>query len=727
MTFEDLLKLLPDCRGIETLPLVTTSSGQFVYLSTGLPEFVGPDLARSSALKTPPKHPKLLIISAAGAVGKSTLGRQIAFRKGVPIWDLADAPAVGGGSLTGQLATSFGFLKSAEIQERLSSGRQFFVIDALDEARVKVNEAGYEAFIRNVAEIAKAAQSFGLVLLARTQTAETTWLLLTDAGVEVDLLTIQPFTRDQAERYIDARISAINHASASRIQTHRESYLTAKKLIFDQLERAVGGHPVEEATREFVGYAPVLETIAVLLEKEGNFHEFIENLTDSEQTGRHQPLSVLEHVIRRLLEREQKQKLQNAIKPALAEAAAEAGWSEWENLYGHDEQCGRLLSLVLNQKLNTAPPLPPSVRSKYEEQLLTWLPEHPFLKNGREPANKVFESYLFAVALREYLTTPSIYVEALVSSAEYKPSRLLADFYLLLAHNAGSTALPEKQIGLLYESLLAGESDAMKLHLSVDAGCPDDETEEGDSPGGEFQLIYRRARESDVQLVTHEFTIVERTGILSFFRQLKDAQISSSRKVLLGGSTDEFELGPAVDIECAELELAASGLVVRAAPGADREEDQVLLDARKFTTRISRRPIVRGRFIARWPGSNAYPWTDFSTGESLPIEDQRGLHSVYIRFCRIVTTLRSHSKGSLARYRGKIEHRRVLKNEMGKALLKQLLDDGILVLEGDFYHWVPERAAALLRISWHRMRNRDVTPEMKNYFSKFIAVNARFF
>ena len=278
MEFEAFLKQLADCPGAGELPVVKNKGG-FTYIEKGLPEFVGPDVNPSSTIDQPSK-PQVVIISAAGAVGKSTLANELAYKKHAPIWDLAKASAVGENSVTGQLTTSFGFELAAKVSEKLHTGELFLIVDALDEARVKANEAGFEAFIRNIAEIVKRSQGTGFVLLARTQTAETTWLLLADAGIPVSLVVIQPFTRKQAEQFIENRIQHFDSLAAKRIADYREPFVEARDLILDQLQRAVGGQDAirDEAAREFLGYAPVLETVAVLLAKEGNYKEFIASL-----------------------------------------------------------------------------------------------------------------------------------------------------------------------------------------------------------------------------------------------------------------------------------------------------------------------------------------------------------------------------------------------------------------------------------------------------------------
>ena len=145
---------------------------------------------------------------------------------------------------------------------------------------MKANEAGFETFIQNIAEIAKSVTGVAFVLLGRTQTAETTWLLLQLAGIPTSMFSIQPFTRDQAKKYIEVRIHHSDSSAAKRIADHRQPFIEARDLILDHLELAVGGKIAvkDEAAREFLGYAPVLETVAVLLAKEPNYKEFTANL-----------------------------------------------------------------------------------------------------------------------------------------------------------------------------------------------------------------------------------------------------------------------------------------------------------------------------------------------------------------------------------------------------------------------------------------------------------------
>jgi hypothetical protein len=83
MTFDEMLEQLPACPGAHALA-VSNRIGGVKYEDMGLPEFIGPDIEPSTIIKQP-DQPKVIIISAAGAVGKSTLAAEIAHRKQAPI------------------------------------------------------------------------------------------------------------------------------------------------------------------------------------------------------------------------------------------------------------------------------------------------------------------------------------------------------------------------------------------------------------------------------------------------------------------------------------------------------------------------------------------------------------------------------------------------------------------------------------------------------------------
>jgi len=104
-------------------------------------------------------------------------------------------------------------------------------------------------------------------------------------------------------------------------------------------------------------------------------------------------------------------------------------------------------------------------------------------------------------------------------------------------------------------------------------------------------------------------------------------------------------------------------------------------------------PVLRGdvSLAASWPGVRGHPWTSFAT-EPAPIEDPR-VDEALRRLRKFVIAFRSHSRGRLARFKGKIEHARMTKGA-GQQVLDLMMAEGILSLEGSIYFLDPDQLAA---------------------------------
>lgn len=124
------------------------------YSLRGLEAFVAPNLSARPDAQT--AAPSVVIVSAAGAVGKTTVARELAYLRRTLLWDLAKSQPVGQSSLSGTLLSVFGASQIASIDEALRTGQVFMVVDALDEGRVKTTQAGFEAFLTDLAGYAKA-------------------------------------------------------------------------------------------------------------------------------------------------------------------------------------------------------------------------------------------------------------------------------------------------------------------------------------------------------------------------------------------------------------------------------------------------------------------------------------------------------------------------------------------------------------------------------------------
>jgi hypothetical protein len=721
MNFDDLLAALPACPGPSNAPL-STPTPAFRYHSTGALDFVGPTLSERGDTKMS-ATPDILVISAPGAVGKSTLARELAYRKGAPLLDLAEEDTVGAHSVLGRLTSSFG---SYSYSTALSQGKLFLVIDALDEGRLKANETGFTAFLKDLAMLAGQKGCCKAVLLGRTHVAEAAWLQLTDLKVDVNIITIDPFSDQQAAEYVDLRMKRIGGSGAATAAVHIEKYRETRDAIFSQLRSAfagLGNLTLDHEARGFLGYAPVLDAVATLLAKESNFGAVLEELRRGDSHVQIKAIGLLAKIVERILTREQDEKVSKNIQPVLASVAAQRQWGDWGALYSQTEQCARLLAVVLKTdapKFHSE--VPAEIVSAYEERLKPFVNEHPFLRDASVPANTVFEAYLFAKALVHNVGGFREDVELKMLDVGYKPSRLLADFYRLLLGER-NVGVPPAHIGLLHEALQAGESPAQHLRVTIEGLDPEDA--DANKPGVaecEFEYI----DEAGESRASWQLEVdIKSSSEFSFRRYLRDASVIVPCTVALGDGGKEFEVGPAVRVRCAKLRIPSDALVVGGVTRIHSVEEAsaVVLESLAFESGITARPKVHAvGFQVAWPGAERFPWTEFRIAGSA--QAGTDLHEAYRRFRRIVMTLRSHSKGSLARFKAKIEHQRVLQGPLGQDLLDKLKKDGVLRLDGNMYRLEPKPADEHVGTSWHDLKTGIASDRLERYLKDFLASRA---
>ena len=371
------------------------------YVPAPLAEFVPPHLTGVLDGRALQGKPQVIVLSASGAVGKSTVAREISHAKQAPLWDLSQYSTVGKGSLVGAIGPAFGFAQLAAVMGDLAAGKLFLVIDALDEARLKVSEPSFYDFLTDIAVTAKTAPGVAFVLLGRTQIAEYSWMVLEDLGVPTALCAIDFFDEEQRMTYLDRRLQRRSE-TAKYVAGHRAEFEQARDLLFSQLGEAInpsGGEKENRDATAFLGYAPVLDAIAVLLEEEQNYHALINKLRAEERLPAARPdlrrTRLLATVMEYILEREHQQKLVLNLKPVLTPPK---GWASWEKLYSPTEQKTRLLGRLLKDAWTPPAQVPVPLQQQYEDRLKEFFSEHPFLREGASAANLVFEAYLFAEA-----------------------------------------------------------------------------------------------------------------------------------------------------------------------------------------------------------------------------------------------------------------------------------------------------------------------------------------
>ena len=715
-TFEHLTDLLPIC---DEFP-INDKLPRGVSYGTVMTEFVPPDV---SVEEGDLSNSQVLIVAAPGAVGKSTLGRALSSKNHALIWNLADAEEVGSGSLDAMLEYAMQPGLKSDFVEWMSKGLQFIIIDALDEGRIKVNENSFSRLLENISRLAKDTEGICFVLLGRTQIAELVWLSLTDQDINASILTIDPFSREQANEYIRKRAKS----------KWTSPYDECRDLIFQRLEAPMKDGPESEAISDFLHYPPVLDVVSVLLNNEPNLmalKNFLEAQTPETS------VKLLRDVVNHILVREQREKVVPAFLDRLSTDDQERLSQIEDSLYTSDEQGKRLLASVLSVPIDCTPQnLPNQLGSTYDACVELALTEHPFLRRADRFANPVFESYLYARSIRgDFGEELSSRVTEVLEGSTNLPTTLLAEFYLD-ADVSGQTGQPQvkaKHVGLLYESLLSSESSRRRVRLSIEGADPSDSVgSDAEHADGEFEiLLLERENENVSEPQVKSFTVdIGSDSVISFRRYARDLYLTVPCTIDLGTGAAEFRIGPSVYINANHLRIGSDALVVeKVLPRYGEHADaSVILESRSFESPLlTGVPIVYDTgFSVSWPGDETYRWRMYRRDQiTSDFNDEMSLKA-YLRFRRIATSLRSGRKGALARTKDKIESARIMQGPLDWSLRDKLLADGILYMGdgGKRYFWDAAKANTLLGVSWIDLRKGVCPDRLRHYLSGFIQEN----
>ncbi|MBI4192465.1 MAG: hypothetical protein HY525_18250 [Betaproteobacteria bacterium] len=651
------------------------------------------------------EKPTIILISAVGATGKTALAEQLSRDAGLPLLDLGKHKPVGDNTLTGLLTHSFDVKDITRVLSGLSSGTYGAIIDGVDEGRSKTTEKGFEAFLDDIADLCKADSVTTFLLLGRTQILDDCWSYLTEKGIPAALITILPFTVAEAKKYIDTftGVTAANHTP---------QYVSARDTILEKLGKAFAGPAGQEAVDflSFIGYPPVLDAIVTLLTEEKNYYKLLQELGASD--GRNVEVSLLDRIGQYILLRERELKVvPNIVDPLLENAPDTLRRLVRAKAFSVEEQCIRLVAYCLGRQLTLSSLGEPILDEKYEANLATWMPEHPFI-TGRQFRNAVFEALVLATVIASGTNENlRLLTEYLASHKNSYHLVYMLDI-VLKDHRIAIGAL-----GPLFTAAMEFRSVRSHVELRVDG--PDwhsERPEQGSLSEIEIEIgILLGAEKTESQTFAFRADITTDSR-LHFGSRLGGAFISVPCSVQLGGA-QELELTAPVEINAMSVTFDAKTLILRTMPPKDTKAEVIMtsrqLDCRLETIMTNGVPLV---FALENTNGVAYPAIQY-TEKTLPPPTDPLLSQKYFRLKRILMEFRSHSRGSLAKYRDKIEHERVVKNETGRSVLKKLVQDEILSLRGNMYYLDPDKLSASIGASWQDLRKGKMPDSLVHYLS----------
>ncbi|AHI66156.1 hypothetical protein [Burkholderia thailandensis] len=627
------------------------------------------------------------MIAAPGAVGKSTLAREICAATNAVYLDLSAAATVAGNYLVGGLV-------KAGLWDAWQGGASTLLIDALDEARLRVTQSSFEDFLADVATVA-GTRGIPVILLGRVGIVEEAWAILNEkSSINPPIFDIQLFNPDRSKEFVLTALNrlanATDVASGQRAYPHLVGALSNFASVYSDAVQFLVDHLADATSadgRQFAGYAPVLEAVATVIASETNpakISDAMKSILQGQVLGR-----VTSEVM-----------IRESGKLAVQMAASVPG-IDTTGLYGPKEQLARLASFVLKAGNPEIPPsLPQHAISAYEQAVQSLLPQHPFL-DSREPkaSSAVFGASILAAALISDDSDIARAAERYIAGGSNTPNPFLLEFYIEAVGD--KPEISASHIGLLFESLeaIAGVGDVARLSAEGD-----------DSLDVEMVLVQRDGGEERYEFKTAS------GGTLRFGRRVGGVSIDTEQTDVEFGDGGQLELIAPIAVRARSLVLNCNELVVKPDSTPDAIDHMVFLEATDALTDVNlRAPLVRAgaKLQVAWPGSKIYPWTPFSSDSSEDPDPRMADAQRALR--RLCISFRSHSKGRLARYRGKVEHFRMTKGSLGIALRQRLIDDKVLSLEGPMYFLEPDLLGKTVGISFQDLKLKNYPSQSRAY------------
>jgi hypothetical protein len=648
------------------------------------------------------EQPRFLLVSAVGASGKSALAYQLSHDTGLPVLNLGKHPPVADNTLTGLLTTSFAFENLAGILNGLRSGSYGVIIDGIDEGRSKVNEPAFNAFLEDLIRLSTGSQKTTFVLLGRTQALFDCWFYLQDRNVSTGLASIDPFSQEKAVEYVD---TFANPPTGGQ----RHQYEAARDLILAKVEGAFSGQA--SSYLSFIGYPPVLDAIATLLNEEKDYHKFSEDIQDS---GHHEVETTLLYKISAyLLKREKLNKVvPNVVEGLIGELPAQVQEAIIARAYDFKEQAARLLAYCLAQPYSLEVIPQTGLNLQYEDQVDSFLKDHPFLVGGgREFRNAIFEAVCLAIIIAG--GTP----EDLELVRSYTANRR-SNLYLIqmLDHVATGAVVPSILIDVVIGAALEYRSMGSRAEITIEpTGIVRPQENGGGTPVEIEVLIEIVPLNSDADERKFLFrSNLSDASPLNLGSKLSACFVEIPSDIALSGG-GEIELVAPVELSARRIEIRGTRLVVKAQPKLS--DNQVDLEARELLSSVISAAIDPGaRFSVRVedPSRQQYPLVGYTRRlePALPAPEVR---EKYLKLRKILTHFRSHSRGTLAKLKAKVENERVAGNDTGRPVLDRLVADRILVPQGLFYFLEPSKVHDHLGVSWTELREGEVNTKLVRY------------
>lgn len=647
---------------------------------------------------TPYQQAQIILISAPGATGKSAMTKYLSHVCQTPVFNLAAHEPVGSYSFVGML---FRTLPSADLSgflQGLNDGSRSVMIDALDEGKVKTSQGAFESFLTDLADIATASSGLPFVIFGRTSVLEYAALYFEEKGVRVSLLQIEPFTIVQAKTFID------NHIENGGITKFASDYKEVRDHIIESIEGFF--HSESDIHKKmyshFIGYAPVLLSIATLLEHNRNYHTLLQELKDSNAKN----VELVVEILSQILKREQV-KIQDPLNQLLKGRDKSFNDDVKARAYQIREQCARLLFRSHGVEYVEHLTDDEDFNAEYNKMIAGWQEEHPFTNTSGEFSNVVFQAFVIVnlVNVQEHRDLVLNYMESRGGKGN---SYLLYDLYRYVC---GTDVLVAQEfLPYLIESFQLLDKPFNKGRVTISS------QEDGEEAGNDDTVMCdAEFFRSDCDDDSERFVCaIKKTQPLLFGPYLSNVIVDAGIMIEFNGDT--LEMAAPVVLQCDRIDLRV--FEIQFTPSLDKKENSILLESPVFvsestdgsTQTINDKSGVNVQVITS--STLYFPIVRYKEAMNAELLDDKTLFDKYQKLRRILLHFHSHSKGKLAKYKKKIS-KRFAPQTIGGSLVEALLNKGVL-LEDETMYYIDQKALSnVLGVNFSGVRSYDLSDKLQ--------------
>lgn len=644
---------------------------------------------------------RIILVSAVGATGKTTLAKELSYQLKCPIVDLGCSEVMAGNSLTGILFKKLDFNDSYAFVNDLRSGNATMIIDGLDEGFQRTKTQGYYDFLDDVITLSS-QQGKSFILMGRTNAIELAALHFESKNVPTITYQIEPFTIQQAEDFINANLK-----EEPGIDIFSKPYNEVKRYIIE----SIGGffkdrQDVKKNQYErFIGYAPVLLSIAEFLRKnKDNFQRVLADFQKDQLKGTSLVIGIVEGILRR--DKEMK------IQPQLIDEKLQGRSDDFqrkarEMAYSFDEQCARVLYRCLDKPYTHPVTGDERFDFEYAQGIERWIDEHPFLAD-KKITNTVFEGYILARLIRNPLYRAAVDEYIMRSTGM---SYMFFSIYQELHKN--EEYLDLSIASYLYTSLKALDNKVKyyKLDFTYDEEDADDLADNTRKCNLSFE------GSEDSGLPTYQFDVlINSKSCLQLHNYIGDVYIDVPIKIEI--SSPRIVLSAPGYINGKNVEVMTDEIVLARKSTDDLftiEADNVDLIVEKAYPNIIADPEAKSYFTIVCDNSLPHPLNDYQSSLTQRCAKLNGVQKEYYKkMRRTLIMFRSHSKGEFAKVKSKINNRIASKPD-GKRVVDALLAKGIIYPREKFFFIDKDKMNEHLSLKFDGIRACVINDKVINF------------